>query len=202
MHHKPDDILEINLSKATSTNDIAKKISLSRPVVIITASEQTKGRGRYNDRIWFSPKDSGLYISIVFSDIDNFDSECLPYITKMISTSVYETLADYNISLFIKPPNDIYTKTGKIAGVLAESKTKGNIVERIISSAGINIKRPDKVPIEIKHKSSYLSDHIKIRENEIDILKKGFLKNLFKNFELVKNKKYSLIDEKFSSYLI
>ena len=55
----------IELEKVTSTQDIARQLAEEGKLThatVITAKQQTQGRGRYN-RIWLSPR-GGLYATI------------------------------------------------------------------------------------------------------------------------------------------
>jgi BirA family biotin operon repressor/biotin-[acetyl-CoA-carboxylase] ligase len=102
----------------------------------IVARQQTGGRGRYG-RSWISPKDSGLYFSIVLRP--KVESKFLPIITLMTSVAVFEVLREfYKLKPDIKWSNDILIKGKKISGILAET-AETNKGLAVIVGIGINL---------------------------------------------------------------
>ena len=109
----------IKFNNVKSTNDEVIKLIKKNKFVpsIITAKNQTKGRGRMG-RKWVS-KEGNLFISL-FLEIDSksikFDEFSIlnPYIIKNILTKY----SKYGIS--IKWPNDLLVKKRKLCGILQE----------------------------------------------------------------------------------
>lgn len=102
----------------------------------IVAHQQTGGRGRYG-RNWISPKDSGLYFSIVLRP--KIEIKFLPIITLMTSVAVFEVLRElYKLKPDIKWSNDILIKEKKISGILAET-AETNKGLAVIVGIGINL---------------------------------------------------------------
>ncbi|MBT6843993.1 MAG: biotin--[acetyl-CoA-carboxylase] ligase [Candidatus Melainabacteria bacterium] len=109
-----------------STQNQAKKLIDLREineVVAIVAEEQSAGRGQYG-KSWVSPKEAGLYVSIVVAS-STFASLMRDPIETSLTTVVAEAMivslnefhrADY----YIKPVNDIYYDGCKLAGILVE----------------------------------------------------------------------------------
>ena len=116
-----------------STNTYAKEniAVLSLPSLII-ANEQTAGRGRRGNS-FFSPKDTGLYMTIVFEEKGN--SELL---TPIAAVAVCETLEKAGIDPKIKWVNDIFINGRKVCGILAE-RCISDGKSYIILGIGINI---------------------------------------------------------------
>ena len=84
----------------------------------ILAREQTAGRGRL-DRSWQSPKDAGLYFSIVLRP--QLEIKVWPLVTLMAALAVSDTLQHlYGLSTDIKWPNDVCLGDRKLSGILAE----------------------------------------------------------------------------------
>lgn len=115
-------IIHHHFETIDSTNDFAKK-NLStfsrRDLTIISADEQTKGRGRYG-RSWFSPKGENLYSSFCFFvDKDQQDSSLFTHISAI---SLSAMLKKYGICNQIKWPNDILVNQKKLAGILCETE--------------------------------------------------------------------------------
>ncbi len=99
---------------------------------LIIANEQTAGRGRKGNS-FFSPKDTGLYLTLVFEEKEN--SELL---TPLAAVSVCEALENIGIYPKIKWVNDIFIDGKKVCGILTERyifKDKSYIILGI----GINI---------------------------------------------------------------
>lgn len=98
-----------------STNTYAKEqiSNLILPSLII-ANEQTAGRGRRGNT-FFSPKDTGLYMTLVFKEKSN--SELL---TPAAAVAVCDVLAKLEISPKIKWVNDVFLNGKKVCGILTE----------------------------------------------------------------------------------
>jgi BirA family transcriptional regulator, biotin operon repressor / biotin---[acetyl-CoA-carboxylase] ligase len=108
---------------------------------VFIADHQTAGRGR-SGRHWESPPGKNLYLSLLLRP------ECSPQqaalLTLVAGTSIHEALSpflpeDFQESLKIKWPNDIYLGDKKIAGVLTEMESKGEKVAWVVCGMGINL---------------------------------------------------------------
>ena len=103
----------------------------------ILAREQTKGRGRL-DRSWQSPKDAGLYFSIVLRP--KLEMNAWPLITLMAALAVSDALIRAcSLRADIKWPNDICINDRKLGGILAET-VETEIGTAAIVGIGINLK--------------------------------------------------------------
>ncbi len=101
----------------------------------VGARQQTAGRGRQG-RSWISPKDSGLYLSVVLRP--QLDAKFLPMITLAAAVAVFDTLAELGLRPDIKWPNDVLVNNKKICGVLAETaETKAGLA--VVVGIGINV---------------------------------------------------------------
>jgi BirA family biotin operon repressor/biotin-[acetyl-CoA-carboxylase] ligase len=102
----------------------------------IVAREQTAGRGRL-DRKWHSPRDSGLYFSIVLRP--RFEMSAWPLITLMASLATVDALMSAcGVRADIKWPNDLCVDERKLCGILAETvETKDG--PAAILGIGINL---------------------------------------------------------------
>jgi BirA family biotin operon repressor/biotin-[acetyl-CoA-carboxylase] ligase len=102
----------------------------------IVAREQTRGRGRL-DRSWESPRDAGLYASIILRP--EFEMNAWPLITLMTSLAVYDALMRAcDLRADIKWPNDLCVKDRKLCGILAETvETDQGLA--VIAGIGINL---------------------------------------------------------------
>jgi len=85
----------------------------------VVAAEQTAGRGRLR-RNWVSPKNAGLYFSILLRP--QFAQDSWPLLTLMAAVAVYDALLETcGLQTDIKWPNDILANEKKLCGILAET---------------------------------------------------------------------------------
>ena len=102
----------------------------------VVAREQTAGRGRL-DRKWHSPKDAGVYFSVVLRP--RFEIGAWPLITLMAALATVEVLhAACELQADIKWPNDICIGERKLCGILAETVETLNGPAAILG-IGINL---------------------------------------------------------------
>jgi BirA family biotin operon repressor/biotin-[acetyl-CoA-carboxylase] ligase len=111
----------------------------------IVAREQTKGRGRL-DRSWQSPKDAGLYCSLVLRP--KLEIAVWPLITLMTALAVSDALMKAcSLRADIKWPNDLCVNDRKLCGILAET-VDTEIGSAAILGIGINLKA-DSLPATV-----------------------------------------------------
>lgn len=98
-----------------STSTYAKQNAATLPLPsLIIANEQTAGRGRRGNS-FFSPKDTGLYMTLIFSAPENQE-----LLTPAAAVSVCRVLENHGIEAKIKWVNDIFTENKKVCGILSE----------------------------------------------------------------------------------
>lgn len=122
-----------------STNDLAARLAEDGAPegVIVTADEQTKGRGRLG-RNWFSPPKTGIYLSIILRP--TFPPEDAPGLSVMTAVALADTLVKWKPGLVqIKWPNDIWINGRKAAGILTELSAERNGIHHVIVGVGINV---------------------------------------------------------------
>lgn len=98
-----------------STNTYAREniSDLTLPSLVI-ANEQTAGRGRRGNS-FFSPKDTGLYMTLVFEEKKGAD-----LLTPAAAVAVCEALNSNGVDAKIKWVNDIFCNGKKVCGILTE----------------------------------------------------------------------------------
>jgi len=102
----------------------------------IIAREQTRGRGRL-DRTWQSPKDAGLYFSLILRP--RLDKNVWSLITLMAALAVSDSLMKTcALPTDIKWPNDVCVRDRKICGILAETVETDSAAAAIVG-IGINL---------------------------------------------------------------
>lgn len=146
------------VDEVTSTNDILKERAKQEglpPYFVLIASYQSQGKGRLG-RKFFSPKNTGLYMSVYFEVEALEESLKTTMQAGVCAREVIRQLVNENVD--IKWVNDIYYRKKKVAGILTEgvmlpSKAKWGLVMGI----GINFYLPtEEVPKDIQDKAGYL----------------------------------------------
>lgn len=122
-----------------STNTWAKEnISELPSVAIITSEEQTAGRGRFN-RQFYSPKATGVYMSVVIKECEKIKNK---NITCIAAIAVKEVIADLlGKEVGIKWVNDIYLEEKKVCGILTEGimDMESKTLSSVVIGIGLNI---------------------------------------------------------------
>ncbi|MEW6456354.1 MAG: biotin--[acetyl-CoA-carboxylase] ligase [Acidobacteriota bacterium] len=164
----------------------------------IVCLEQTEGRGRL-DRKWHSPKEKGLYLSLILRPL--LECRDITILSLLTAMSCADFLNEkYGFSVKVKWPNDLILFDKKLGGILLESSTKNDMVEYVVLGIGINLKnRLEDFPEDIKDKSI----SIKIgysTEPDFDEIRTGLVGYLSKWLSYFFQNKKNLILEKLSFY--
>lgn len=168
-----------------STNSYAKKeIEKLQHGDVIIADEQLKGRGWMN-KIFYSPKESGIYMTIVLKE--NIFSDSIKLLSTSVSISVCRALEK---TAGLTPEltwNDIKAEGKKICGILTEYNLEGETgrIEYLIIGIGINVNNTE-FPKEIKDKVTSLKIALGKEINRKDLI----ISVLNEIEKLLHNKKY------------
>ncbi len=123
-----------------STNTIAREQAAAGAPegTVILADTQRQGRGRMG-RQFFSPKGSGLYMSIILRP----DTATSPlYITTAAAVAVAEAIEEVaGVPSSIKWVNDVYCRGKKVCGILTEGVFTDNLQYAVLG-IGINVLSP------------------------------------------------------------
>lgn len=127
------------LETVNSTNLFAKELAAqgAKSGTVVIANHQTAGRGRLG-RDFFSPSDTGLYMSILIRNEQHaLDTSAMTIAAGVaVCRAIKTTCAQ---SPEIKWVNDIFVDGKKVCGILAEAGTNNNILDYVIVGIGINI---------------------------------------------------------------
>jgi BirA family biotin operon repressor/biotin-[acetyl-CoA-carboxylase] ligase len=166
-------ILRFDSIKSTNTEALSQAKQGAAEGLCVVANEQTAGRGRHG-RIWSSPKDAGLYFSIVLRP--KIEAKILPLLTLMSAVVVSEVLRElYDLKTDIKWANDVHLNEKKICGILAEAaETKKGLA--VVVGIGINLTSKN-FPPELEDIAVSIEAAIGAKPNAEDILR-----NLTKQF--------------------
>jgi BirA family biotin operon repressor/biotin-[acetyl-CoA-carboxylase] ligase len=129
-------ILRFDSLPSTNT-EAARQAALGVPEgLCIVAREQTAGRGRQQRR-WVSPKDAGLYFSIVLRP--SFEPRAWPLITLAAALAAGDALREAcALETDIKWPNDLLACGRKLCGILAET-LEDERSRAVVLGVGVNL---------------------------------------------------------------
>jgi len=148
--------LKLNVvASIDSTNIKVREMALegeSEGYTVISAC-QTLGRGR-KGRSFFSPKDSGVYLSILLKP-QNYTAKKAARITTMAAVAVCEAIeAISDKKAQIKWVNDIFVNGKKVCGILTEASfnLETGFLDYAVLGVGINVNYPKEgFPEELKN---------------------------------------------------
>lgn len=130
----------IYADEVSSTNSflLDKSSGYGQNGTVVLAEKQTAGRGRL-DRTWYSQRDQNLTFSILINGNKKISS-----VINLINFSATLAIAMSIENLFqlrteLKWPNDVLVSGKKVSGILIESTSSGNKVERVVVGIGINV---------------------------------------------------------------
>lgn len=122
-----------------STQKIAHRLATDGATegTVVVAEEQTIGRGRL-DRKWYSPKYSGIWMSIILKP--NLPMHQAPQLTLVTAVAVVQAIQEVTgLQPQIKWPNDILIEGKKVTGILTELQADADRINAIIIGIGINV---------------------------------------------------------------
>jgi BirA family transcriptional regulator, biotin operon repressor / biotin---[acetyl-CoA-carboxylase] ligase len=112
---------------------------------VVTAAEQTAGRGRQG-RAWTAPAGKGLLYSAILRPLDERHL-LLPLSVPLAVCEAAEELRP-GIECAVKWPNDVWLDERKLAGILIEAKPQDGWA---VIGVGLNLTvAPDEFPAELK----------------------------------------------------
>jgi BirA family biotin operon repressor/biotin-[acetyl-CoA-carboxylase] ligase len=119
-----------------STNDRARLLAEegALPFTVVTAEEQTAGRGRGAHR-WQSPAALGLWISVLLRPPAADALRLAPLLVGLAACRAAERAA--RVSATLKWPNDVLLGDRKVAGILCETNADGGLV----AGVGFNVRQ-------------------------------------------------------------
>jgi BirA family transcriptional regulator, biotin operon repressor / biotin---[acetyl-CoA-carboxylase] ligase len=146
----PFHILRYDSLPSTNTEAARQAAAGAHEGLCVVAREQTAGRGRAARR-WASPRDAGLYFSLVLRP--RFEPARWPLITLAAALGVREALAEAcRVEADIKWPNDLLARGRKLCGILAETfETEAG--RACVLGIGVNLSA-DAVPPELADRAT------------------------------------------------
>jgi len=124
--------------QVTSTMDKARELAKSgapHPSVVVT-DHQTRGRGRLN-RTWFSSP-GGLWMTLILKP--DLPPPLAFKVNFVASFSMATTLNRlHGTDIRVKWPNDLLAGDKKVAGLLSEMETRGDMISFVNIGMGLNV---------------------------------------------------------------
>lgn len=163
-----------------STNTWAKQNGAEFPkdkITLITANEQTAGRGRFRRR-WESPPGLNVYATFCFfiekhrHDIGN--------VPQILALSTAKTLEEIGFEPKLKWPNDVLLSGKKVGGILAETTPLSDQL-CVVAGIGVNINMPKDLLDKIDRPATSLFVESGLKydiETVLKILETKFCKDL------------------------
>lgn len=123
---------------STNTFLISKTCPYKTNGTVVLAEQQTHGRGR-KDRIWYSAPESNLTFSVLINKdkIILNNSSFINFAASLAIAIAIENL--YQLKTDLKWPNDVLINGKKTSGILIESSSLANKIEKVILGIGINV---------------------------------------------------------------
>jgi len=148
---------------------------------VVLAEKQTSGKGR-KDRVWYSAPDSSLTFSILLTK-DKFLTSNSSLINFAASLAVAFSIENlYQLKTELKWPNDVLLDGKKTSGILIESTSQGNKIERFVVGIGVNVNQPS-----FQGTFNYPPTSIRIELGR-NVERERFLAEMLNNFELLLEK--------------
>ena len=139
------------VQETRSTNDLAwAAADRGTPEgFVVLAERQTAGRGQYGRR-WESAPYQGIAMSVLLHPAISLRES--PRLTSLLAEVIAAAIAEETgCEAAIKPPNDIYVKDRKVAGVLVEGRTASDGRYLAVAGIGINVNQTiDDFPPELR----------------------------------------------------
>jgi len=140
------------LDEVDSTNNYAKKLASSGALngTAVISDYQTAGKGRMG-RSFFSPKGTGLYMSVIIRpDIDMISAQLITSCTAVAVSEAVEKLCGSDVK--IKWVNDLFLNGRKLCGILTEASMsfEEKKLEYAVIGIGVNIKTSENISDELK----------------------------------------------------
>jgi BirA family biotin operon repressor/biotin-[acetyl-CoA-carboxylase] ligase len=120
-----------------STNDIAQQAAEGGEPegFVVFAEAQTRGRGQFGRR-WDSAPGLGLWCSLLLRP--SWGPAQFSQITPLVAVATARAVARHaGLPINIKPPNDVFCRGRKLAGILSETRTGRHPF--VVVGVGINV---------------------------------------------------------------
>jgi BirA family transcriptional regulator, biotin operon repressor / biotin---[acetyl-CoA-carboxylase] ligase len=139
--------------RTDSTNERAKELALGGAPggLVVTAAEQTAGRGRRGN-LWFAPAGACLLYTALLRPLQTERAPVLPLAVPLAVCEAGEAVAPVRCQ--VKWPNDVWIDERKVAGVLIEARPDEGWA---VIGIGLNVAiRQEDFPAELRETATSL----------------------------------------------
>src|SRR3954447_11586550 len=139
--------------RTDSTTERAKELAMAGAPggLVVTADEQTAGRGRRGNP-WFAPPGSCLLYSALVRPFAADEAPLLPLAVPLAVCEAAEAVAPVRCQ--VKWPNDVWIGERKVSGVLVEARPDEGWA---VIGVGLNVAiPPDQLPPELRETAASL----------------------------------------------
>ncbi len=159
----------IVLESTGSTNDFLRQMLTPElpEGFVVFAETQTAGRGQRGNR-WASAPHLGLWFSLLLRPkMALLESARLTnWAAEAIAATIFRATL---LEPVIKPPNDVYVRERKVAGVLVETKAGSGQAFAAIIGLGVNLNQAtEDFPIELRSRAGSLAQLLGRKINRSD----------------------------------
>ncbi len=187
------------VESTVSTNELLKNGDFTDRTLLYTFNQEN-GRGR-SGKQWFTGAGKGVALSVLLKE--NAGNIAPLWFIACFSLALLDLLSEFRVGdCWIKWPNDIYSGSEKIAGILTESSWIGDKHDKTVIGIGFNVNETyEELSGYNKHATSILvktgvnTDLTYIVEEYIDILSE-WLSLLVNKNDIEKIKKRWLIESR------
>jgi BirA family biotin operon repressor/biotin-[acetyl-CoA-carboxylase] ligase len=163
--------------EVTSTQKIAHKLAYegAKEGTIVVAEQQIAGRGRM-DRKWFSPKGTGIWMSLILRP--PIPPQKAPQLTLLTAVAIAQAIQEVTgIVPDIKWPNDILVNGKKCVGILTELQADPDRIHSVIIGIGINVNQElEHFPEDIRTIATSLSIEKGEKIKRVELIQEVLLK--------------------------
>lgn len=161
----------VALDSTSSTNDLALDAERDGAPEGATflAREQTRGRGRRDNGWWSAPGDNLTCSLLLRPELEAARVAALPLVVGLAVREVVARRLEGRWAappVLVKWPNDVWVGSRKIAGILVESRLRGDIVSAAIVGIGLNVRTLD-FPEELAGRATSLDRELGRRKAPI-----------------------------------
>lgn len=144
--------------EVTSTQKIAHQLAQEGAAegTLVVSELQTAGRGRM-DRKWFSPKGTGVWMSLILRP--PIPPQKTPQLTLLTAVAIAQAIQEVTgLVPDIKWPNDILINGKKCVGILTELQADPDRVHSVIIGIGMNVNQTrEQFPEDIRELATSLA---------------------------------------------
>lgn len=141
-----DELIVCNVVSSTNDEVLSRLTKEAKGFIVCVANQQSAGRGR-NGRVWQSPANSNIYLSVGFK-LEQAEPSNISGLSLVSGVVLARFLRGLGLKPSLKWPNDLLIKEKKLAGILLESRIRGNEAY-VIVGVGLNVMMPEGASLHI-----------------------------------------------------